>query len=228
MQQEEVRLEGFADSLKGSKLYCVGSPNRLPGLVQSRLAILDTEVAHRGRKILFLQEGRAEASWLLRMKWDAIFVIHDTLDLRLGLTYVSNTVKPARLVWVGGEPSQQVFAALAKVEGLTLVGFGTVAPKNADWTAIFWTHDSAYDTVESAVEMRLGQPATNKYNLRSVLREIQASEVGLVWSCIGDSDKRGSLYWFDPAEGAVGGQLYSSAEAAELLRSIADSIGAGR
>jgi hypothetical protein len=162
------------------------------------------------------------------MKWDAIFVIHDTLDLRLGLTYVSNTVKPARLVWVGGEPSQQVFAALAKVEGLTLVGFGTVAPKNADWTAIFWTHDSAYDTVESAVEMRLGQPATNKYNLRSVLREIQASEVGLVWSCIGDSDKRGSLYWFDPAEGAVGGQLYSSAEAAELLRSIADSIGAGR
>ena len=222
--EQEVRLEGFAENLKGHRIYCVGTPALLPALVRSKLAILDTEVAHRGRKALFIHEGSAYATWLLRMKWDAVFVIHDSNDLRLGLTYATNTQKPTRIVWAGGEPTAQVFALLSKVEGLTLIGFGATHPTSTDWQAIFWTHDVPLETIEPCLHYRLGPALASQYNLRSVLKEIQASEVGLAWSSIGDTDRRGSLYWFDPAEGAAGTALYSPAEAADILRSIADSL----
>ncbi len=220
----EVRLEGFAENLKGHKLYCVGSPARLPALVRGRLAILDTEVAHRGRKVLFLQDHSAYASWLMRLKWDAIFVVHDAQDVRLGLTYVANAAKPVRLVWAGGEPTNPVFAALSRVEGVSILGFGVNQPTAGDWDAIFWTHDVGAEVIEPALHYRLGAALTTQYNLRSVLREIAASDVGLVWSAIGEVKRHGSLYWFDPAEGGSAGSTYSAAEAAELLRSIADSI----
>ena len=224
MTEPEVRLEGFAENLKGHRLYCVGSTALLPGLIRSRIAILDTEVAHRGRKVLFLAEGAAHSTWLLRMKWDAIFTIHDTTDLRLGLTYVSNATKPVRLVWAGTEPTGQVFAALSRVEGLTVLGFGMPHPNSHEWDAVFWTHDVPQTTIEPSLHYRLGPALTSQYNLRSVLREVQASEVGLVWSRIGEKDPRGTLGWFDPAEGATGSAIYTPHEAADLLRSIADSL----
>ena len=74
--------------------------------------------------------------------------------------------------------------------------------------------------------MRLGASTLAKYNLRSVLKEIKASEVGLVWSSIRESDKHGSLYWFDPNEGITQESLYSLKDAADILRTVADSIGA--
>jgi hypothetical protein len=58
------------------------------------------------------------------------------------------------------------------------------------------------------------------------MKEIQASEVGLVWSSIEETDANGGLYWFDPAEGAGGSSLYTSQEAADILRSVADSLSA--
>ena len=51
-----LRLEGFAENLKSKRLYCVGSPNLLPALIRSRIEIVDGEVAHRGRKVLFVQD----------------------------------------------------------------------------------------------------------------------------------------------------------------------------
>lgn len=226
MTEPEVRLEGFAENLKGHRLYCIGSPALLPGLVRSRLAILDTEVAHRGRKVLFLSDATPHAAWLLRMKWDAVFVIHDMNDLRLGITYVTNAGRPVRLVWAGPtEPTGQVFAAISRVEGLTVLGFGMSHPTSAEWNAVFWTHDISQTTLEPTLQQRLGPGLTAQYNLRSVLREIQASEVGLVWSRIEEKDMRGTLGWFDPAEGAISSALYTPHEAADLLRSIADSLG---
>jgi len=217
---DEVRLEAFGERLKGYKIYCVGSPSLLPTLLRSRLSVLDSEVAQRGRKVLITQETHP---WLQRMKWDAIFIVKDSSDLRLALTYVTNCAKPVRLVWASGEPSMQVLNHLSKCEGLSLIGLGSMAPKLADWDAIFWTHDTNNDMIESALLPRMGSAETGKYNISSVLKEIRGSELGLVWSSIGESDKKGYLYWFDPVEGS-GGSLFSYEESAELLRSIADSI----
>jgi len=114
---------------------------------------------------------------------------------------------------------------LARCEGLTTIGLGTSNPQSPDWNAIFWTADSLPETVEPVLHTRLGINKTEKYHVSSVLKEIQSSELGLVWSSIGESDKTGSLYWFDPSEGSGASSLYSREETVELLRSIADSIG---
>ena len=218
---DEVRLEAFAERLKGYKLYCIGSSALLPSLVRSRLSVIDSEVAQRGRKILIIQEN--SPSWLLRMKWDAVFVLKEQSDLRLALTYITNCAKPVRLVWGFGEPSTQVFNHLARCEGLSLIGIGTTTPVSSEWDAIFWTHDNSSEVIESVLNNRMGQAMTEKYKIATVLKEVRGSELGLVWSSIGESDKKGFLYWFDPSEGASGGN-YSLQESAELLRSIADSL----
>jgi len=223
-ESDTIRLEGFAESLKSYKIYCVGTPTLLPQLVRSRLACIDTEVAHRGRKVLCVQEGSPYMSWLIRMKWDALFVLKDAVDMRLALTYVVSEQKPVRLVWAGGEPSSAFLSQIERQEQITLVGFSTSAPQHAYWNAIFWTHDINMEELESPLTARLGSNTLAKYNLRSVMKEIRASEVGLVWSSIRESDKHGSLYWFDPSEGAAQSALYSMQESADILRMIADSI----
>ena len=81
MTEAEVRLEGFAENLKGHRLYCVGSAKLLPGLVKSRLAILDTEVAHRGRKVLVMDAGADKAAKDNR-GWGAIDHARNRVDAR--------------------------------------------------------------------------------------------------------------------------------------------------
>jgi hypothetical protein len=111
-----------------------------------------------------------------------------------------------------------------KCDGLTVIGVGQTNPQSPEWAAIFWTADATPESVEPVLHGHLGSYRTEQYHIKSVLKEIQASELGLVWSSIGESDKKGSLYWFDPSEGSTGSNLYSREETVELLRSIADSI----
>ena len=219
-KSDEIRLEAFGERLKGYKIYCTGSPALLPGLLQSRISVLDSEVAQRGRRVLVMYDS-SSVSWLQRMKWDAVFILKDSSDIRLALTYIANCSKPVRVVWFG-EPAPQVKAHLVNCEGLSLIGLGVSAPQG-EWDAVFWTHDVNTNVIESTLKNNMGPVTAGKYNLDSVLKEIRGSELGLVWSSIGESDKKGSLYWFDPSEGA-GGSLYSIKESAELLRSIADSL----
>ena len=221
----DIRLEGFAEHLKNKRVYCVSTDASLPLLVRSYIATLDTEVAHRGRKALFLQEGCAAMPWLLRMKWDAVFLLRESQDLRLALTYVVNAVRPIRIVWEGGEPSSTVFQHLGKHEGISLFGFGARVPHSMEWDAIFWKGVEA-EQIESALHSRLGIHLTEQYHLKTVLKELKSSELALVWSSIGESDKRGSLYWFDPAEGSSQSAAYSYEDAADILRTIADSLSA--
>ena len=228
MAVDEIRLEGFAERLKGYKMFCVGSPSLLPSLLRSRISILDSEVGLRGRKVLVVQDGSPHAAWIIRFKWDAVFVVKDNSDLRMAITYVTNCARPVRLVWAATtEPSTQIFALISKCEGLSIVGIGPTIPMSAEWDAVFWTHDNTIDSIESVLNARVGAATTGKYNISSVLKEIRGSELGLVWSSIGESDKRGFLYWFDPSEGTTGSAgLYSLKESADLLRSIAESLSA--
>jgi hypothetical protein len=63
----------------------------------------------------------------------------------------------------------------------------------------------------------MGQAGTT--GLRSVLKELRGSQVGLVWSSI-EEDKKGQLYWYDPAEGVEQGQI-DLTEAANVLTEVA-------
>ena len=106
-----------------------------------------------------------------------------------------------------------------------MLGLGSNSPASSEWDAIFWTHDIAADIIEPTLNARMGAATTEKYKIASVLKEVRGSELGLVWSSIGESDKRGSLYWFDPSEGSNQSAVYSHEEAADILRTIADSLG---
>jgi hypothetical protein len=62
---------------------------------------------------------------------------------------------------------------------------------------------------------------TGVTGLRSVLKELRGSQVGLVWSSIGESDKKGSIYWYDPSEGGETATQIDLVEAAAVLTDVA-------
>lgn len=226
-----LRLEGFAESLKGHRIfYATGSTSSASSaetFVRGRVAALDAEVVHRGRKVLVVQGSQAgqtqQPRWLTSIGWDATFNVRDVADLKLTLTHVQHAARPVRVFWFGAEPQAAVQTALARMEGVTLVTVAPAAPSGLDsWHAIFWPPAAAPEEVEAAVVTRMG--ATGTGQLRAVLKELRASNVGLVWSSIGETDRRGALYWYDPQEGEDLRPALDVSEAAETLRKVADML----
>ena len=211
-----VHLEGFSESLRGKRSFYVSSnPIQSQLFLKGRLATLNTEVAHRGRKMLVYQ-GPAVPKWITQVGWDAFFHVRDIQDMKLAITMIQHTARPTRVVWAGSEPPASVMGLMTKMDGVTLLGLGEKAPTSADWQAIFWCPEASQEDVEPLIQARMG--STGVTGLRSVLKELRGSQVGLVWSMI--EDKRGSLYWYDPSEGAekVGLDL---ADAATVLTEVA-------
>jgi len=213
-----LRLEGFSESLRGRRVYCIASTaSQGQQFLKGRLTVLDTEVAHRGRKVLVFQGAAAPPKWLTQLGWDAMFHARDLQDLKLAVTYIQNAVRPTRVVWAGGDPAPSVMSLLSKMD-LTLIGLGERAPTSPDWQAIFWGSEATQEEVEATVTARMGTSGVT--GLRSVLKELRGSQVGLVWSSIDEPEKRGALYWYDPAEGAEQGQI-DLVEAAATLTELA-------
>jgi hypothetical protein len=223
---DTLRLEGFGESLKGHRVACVASsPRSAETFVRGRVAAMDAEVAHRGRKILVVQGGSAAPRWLTAIGWDATFHVRDVADLKLALTHIQHATRPARVFWFGGEPQAAVMSALAKMEGLTFLAVmeRAPAPSSEAWQAIFWAPDAGQEDIEAAVGARMGTGAVGG-QLRAVLKELRASNVGLVWSAIGETDRRGSLYWYDPQEGGDLQPALDINEAVDILRKVADMM----
>jgi hypothetical protein len=213
MAEATLRLEGFSESLRGAKVYCVGTSQNF---VKGRMAALDAEVAHRGRKVLVFQ-GTVPPRWLLQIGWDAVFRIRDVQDLKLALTYIQHTSRPTRVVWAGGDPAPAVMLNLSRQDGITLMCLGDKAPTHPDWEMIFWAPDVAQEDVEPTVLARMGSAV----GLRSVLKELRASQVGLVWSSKDEKDKHGALYWYDPSDGVDLATTIDPQEAAAVLKEVA-------
>jgi len=220
MEEATLRLEGFSESLRGKRIYFVAK-DRKHGeqFLRGRLATLDTEVAHRGRKILVFQGPQAPPKWLTQLGWDAAFHARDVVDLKLIIPYLQGVTKPARLVWAGVDPAPSVLAYLVRIEGLTLIALGEKPPAGPEWQAIFWSSDAQQGDVEAAVQQRRGPKGA--MGLRSVMKELQGSQVGLVWSSIEEAEKTGALYWYDPVEGVDTKQGLDVAEAAHMLTELA-------
>ena len=218
MAEDTVRLEGFSESLRGSNSYCVASnPKFAQNFVKGKVAVLDEEVAHRGRKVLVFQGAQPAPRWLVQIGWDAMFHARDVQDLKLALTYLQHAVRPTRVVWAGGDPAPAVMSTITKMEGMTLLGLGEKAPAHVDWQMIFWSPDARQEDVEPTILARIPKAT----GLRSVLKELQASQVGLVWSSKNEKDKHGALYWYDPAEGVDLATHIDPLEAAAVLTEVA-------
>jgi len=229
---DTIRLEGFSESLRGRRAWVVGTSVSLRGFLTSLVYGLDQEVSHRGRKMLILYGASTVVPrWLHLLGWDIVIRVRETIDLRLAMTVMQNEVKPVRIVWWGDEPPASVLGPIADAKDVSFLGAGPVAPKGgagaaAGYDAVFWAPDIPFPDVERGVQARAAQAFPN---LRAVHKELQSSEIALVWSSIGESDKRGALYWVDPKEGveSVGTGL-DAQETAEVLRGLADSIAGGK
>ena len=208
---ETVRLEGFGNTLRGQKIWLIGSENLLP----NRLHVLEQELLGRGRKVLILADGRKYIPrWAHKFEWDAIFHLKDGTDLRLAITYVTNVAKPIRVVWCGEEPSAAVLRLLCANE-VTFLGYGTHLPKS-DWNAIFFSGDMDATKIEEALISRM------------VVSELRAAKAGLVWTSIGEPDKAGAVYWYDISEGEPPVESFDPVETATFLRDLADRIAAAK
>lgn len=220
MNDTVVRLEGFAAPLKGQRIWVCGPNAKLGQQIQTRLSILEEELLGRGRKVLIMQNTRdIPMGWSNKIQWDATFRIKETQDLRLALTYVQNAAKPVRVVWIGDEPPLALLTNLTSQE-ITLIAGSTTVPR-LQWSAIFWHPSSEQSKIEEGLGPRVGIVALQQMNLPSVLRELKASQVGLVWSSIGESDKKGSVYWYD-AEEPHQKTMMEPTEMAVLLHEIGD------
>ena len=218
MADDTVRLEGFSESLRGSNSYCVASDSKAAkNFIRGKVAVLDGEFAHRGRKVLGFQSAQPVPRWLAQMGWDAAFHVREVQDLKLALTYIQHAVRPTRVVWAGADPAPAVMTNISRMD-VTLLALGEKAPGHPDWQMIFWSPDARQEEVESAVVARMGSVT----GLRSILKELQASQVGLVWSSKGF--KQGALYWYDPADGVELTNI-DPKEAAEVLMDVAVFLG---
>lgn len=220
---ETVRLEGFGNTLRGEKIWLIGSENLLP----NRLHVVEQELLGRGRKVLILADGRKHIPrWAHKFDWDAIFHLRDGTDLRLAITYVTNATKPIRVVWCGEEPSAAVLRLLCANE-VTFLGYGTHLPKS-DWNAIFFSGDMEASKIEEALISRMGSARLSQLNLKSVVSELRAAKAGLVWTSIGEPDKAGAVYWYDISEGEPPVESFDPVETATFLRDLADRIAAAK
>ena len=216
---ETVRVEGFGNTLRGEKMWLVGSEELIP----NRLHVLDQELLGRGRKVLVMADGRKHIPrWATKLEWDAIFHVKDGVDLRLAITYITNGVKPIRVVWCGDEPSQAILKAMLVAE-VTFIGHGSTHPKG-DWSSIFFSAEMAAARIEEVLVSRMGSARLSPLNLKSVVPELRAAKAGLVWSSIGEPERAGAVYWYDVTEGEPPQEPFNATEAAEFLREIADRI----
>jgi hypothetical protein len=220
MTDTVIRLEGFAAPLKGQRLWVCGPAATLGQQIQARLTVLEEELLGRGRKVLLVQNARdIPMLWSNKVQWDATFRIKETQDLRLALTYIQNAIKPVRVVWVGDEPPLALLTALTSPE-ITFIGAGTITPR-LQWSAIFWHTTTEQSKIEEGLGPRIGIAALQAMNLSPILRELKASQVGLVWSSIGEADKKGTAYWYD-AEEAAPVTTMEPKEMSALLHEIGD------
>jgi hypothetical protein len=218
----EVRLEGFSAPLKGQKIWICGTRDTLGKQILNRLAVVEEELLNRGRKVLIVQNQRdISLRWSQSIQWDATFRIRDALDLRLAATYIQNANKPVRVVWIGDEPPSALMTAMSSTD-ITFIVASTQNPR-ATWNAIFYHPTLSQSFIEDGLNPRMGQSQVQKLNVHSVLRELQASDVGLVWSTIGESDKSGSVYWNDLEDAATSIQ-FDPRESIDHLKEISEFL----
>lgn len=219
-QMDTVRVEGFSGSLRGRKIWIVGEES----LVPNRLHVLEQELLGRGKRVLIQQDGKTNLPrWAIKMEWDAYFRIRDSKDLQLALTYVVANQKPMRVVWIGDEPQPPVLQKLHQND-VSIIGFGTAVPRG-EWEYIFFSSNLEAPRIEDSLLARMGSARLSALNLRSVIPELRAVRAGLVWTNVGESEKTGTIYWYDVGEGEGPQESFDPVEAAAFLRDIAEKIG---
>jgi len=221
---EVIHLEGFESSIRGKKVWVIGDES----LALRRLNLSVSENLGRGRTVCVLDSHRTLPKSFQKFAWDALFKLKDQQDLRLALTYITNATKPIHVVWVGEEMSAQVLQKLLD-PAMTVIALGsrTHIPVQP-WNAIFFPSDMNSQQVEEMLISRVGPNGLKTMNLRSILPELRTAKASLVWSNIDETERSGSLYWFDTMDGQPPEELWNPMETAGFLHDLADRIASAK
>jgi hypothetical protein len=219
-----IHLEGFESSIRGKKVWVVGDDS----LALRRLNLSVTESLGRGRTVCIIDSHHAFPKSFQKFAWDAIFKLKDQQDLRLALTYITNATKPIHVVWIGDEMSQQIFQKLSDTS-TTVIGLGSRSHVPVQpWNVIFFPHDMNSQQIEEMLLSRVGQNKLRSMNLRSILPELKTAKASLVWSTIDETERAGSLYWFDTMDGQPPEELWNPMETSMFLHDLADRIASAK
>jgi len=221
---EVIHLEGFESSVRGKKVWIVGDES----LALRRLNLSVSENLGRGRTVCVLDSHRTLPKSFQKFAWDAVFKLKDQQDLRLALTYITNATKPIHVVWVGEEISAQVLQKLLD-PAISVIALGsrTHVPIQP-WNAIFFPSDMNSQQVEEMLISRVGPSGLKTMNLRSILPELRTAKASLVWSNIDETERSGSLYWFDTMDGQPPEELWNPMETAGFLHDLAERIASAK
>lgn len=221
---EVIHLEGFESSIRGKKVWVIGDES----LALRRLNLSVSENLGRGRTVCILDSHRTLPKSFQKFAWDALFKLKDQQDLRLALTYITNATKPIHVVWVGEEMSAQVLQKLLD-PAITVIALGsrTHVPIQP-WNAIFFPSDMNSQQVEEMLISRVGLSGLKTMNLRSILPELRTAKASLVWSNIDETERSGSLYWFDTMDGQPPEELWNPMETAGFLHDLAERIASAK
>jgi len=216
MSESTIQLEAYSIPIRKQKIFYVGDLYSLDKSYNSLLNLFSEEVLRRNKIVVVFSDTflKHQPKYLKNTYIDAIFRIRETQDLRLAYTYIQNCSKPLIVLWYGYDIPSPIFQSK---DDITLIAGGTY-PKN-EFSTIFWNTKSSHDEVISILSSKMKDIDT-----KTILNETKASDVSLAWSSVGESDKRGSLYWFDFNSIKSYQPNINYAQASEYLRNLADAL----
>jgi hypothetical protein len=216
MNETTIQLEAYSIPIRKQKIYCVGELKQVDKSISALLNMYCDEVIRRNKTVVIFSDSylKHQPKFLRNIFIDAIFRVRDTQDLRLAYTFIQNTSKPLLIIWYGVSIPNVIFETK---DDITLIS-GGLMPKN-EYNSIFWNTTSSYDDVNSIIGLKI-----KDVDVKTILNETKASDVSLAWSSVGDSDKRGSLYWFDLNSIKDIQPSINYDQASEYLRTLADAL----
>ena len=216
MSDSTFTLEAYSIPIRTQKIYCVGSLIHADKSIHSLFQMYSEEVLRRNKTVVIFSDSflKHQPKFLKNIFIDAMFRIRDIQDLRLAYTFIQNTSKPLIVIWYGNSIPKVLFETK---DDITLIS-GGLLPKN-EYTTIVWNTTSSYDDVYSIIGTKV-----KDIDVKTILHETAASDVSLAWSSVGDSDTKGTLYWFDLNSIKDVQPSINYAQASEYLRTLADVL----
>ncbi len=195
-----------------------------PTIAAGRFAAVETELSHRARHIIVISGAKTMIpKWTESIRTDSLFRVQDSTDLKLMLQTIQAKPVPTICLWIGPEPPHGVFQYFQKFLFVSLLVTAPMAPME-EYDAVFWPPEVGVEEAESILIRKMGSVKAGAVAVGMILKELRASNVGLVWSSIEESDKSGGVYWFDPLEFEIGGVETSVSNLFEQLRYVTDQL----
>jgi hypothetical protein len=221
MDGKTYHLEAFSCPLKGRRIWISAHPTVAAG----RFAACAAELSHRARHIVIITGSGGLPKWADGVRIDVLYRVVDSVDLKLVLQAIQTKPVPTICLWIGPAPPAAVFSFFQRLVFVTLLVSGEGAPIE-DYDAVFWPvgGGASQEAVESILIRKMGSAKATEVAVGTIMKELRASNVGLVWSCIEESEKSGCVYWFDPFEFELGEGPRSVQDLFEQLRYNTDLL----